>query len=90
MSITPSQLRADVYRLIDQVIETGKPLEIIRNGHIVRLVPTEPVSVLSRLIPHPDYIIGDPESLVHNDWSSEWDPQNAVATGHLSHRHVGA
>lgn len=78
MPITPSQLHADVYRLIDQVIEMGKPLDIIRNGHIVRLVPMEPVSTLSRLIPHPDYITGDPESLVHDDWSAEWDSQNAL------------
>ncbi len=27
---------------------------------------------LLNLIPHPDLIIGDPDSLVHMDWSEEW------------------
>lgn len=78
MSITPSQLRANLYRLLDQVIETGEALEIRRNGHVVRLVPAAPVSVLSRLLPHPDYVQGPSEDLVHQDWSSEWDPENAL------------
>ena len=55
MPIIPSQLRTDMYWLMDQVIETGKPVEILRNGHIVRLVSAEPVTLLPPLAPHPDY-----------------------------------
>lgn len=32
MSVTPSQLRADIYRLLEEVLETGVPLEVERGG----------------------------------------------------------
>ncbi len=74
MRLTPSQLRADVYRLIDQVITTGEPLEIDRNGTIVRLVPPSASSWLDRLPRREGVVVGDPEDLVHNDWSEGWTP----------------
>ena len=71
--MTPTKLRRDIYRLLDQVLETGIPIEIERNGRILRLVPDQPVSKLGNLVQR-DCIIGDPEELVHMDWSSEWNP----------------
>ena len=73
MKVTPTKLRRDIYRLLDQVLETGIPIEIERNGRILRLVPDQPVSKLGNLVQR-DCIIGDPEELVHMDWSSEWNP----------------
>lgn len=75
MRVTPSQLRADVYNLIDRVIETGEPLEIERKGQVVRLVPPRRGSWLDRL-PRRSAIIGDPEDLVSIDWSSGWNPDD--------------
>lgn len=72
MSMTASELRQNVYRIIDQVLETGVPVEIERAGRRVRLVPEETPSKLARLMPHPGTIVGDPEDLVHVEWSSEW------------------
>jgi hypothetical protein len=77
MAITASKLRADVYRLLDEVLETGKPLEIERNGKLLVVEPKEPVekgSVLDRLPRREGAIIGDPDELIHIDWSSEWNP----------------
>lgn len=37
MAITASQLRQDVYRLLDHVLETGVPLEIERGGRRLRI-----------------------------------------------------
>jgi len=76
--VTPSQLRQDVYRLIDRVLETGQPLEIRRRGQRLRLVPDAPVDRLSRIQVNPDLIVGDPEDLVSIDWSGEWDPDRAI------------
>jgi hypothetical protein len=78
MAITASQLRQDVYRLLDHVLSTGEPLEIERKGRLLRLVPDEPVGRLSRIHVHPDAIVGDPEELVSSDWSSEWDQGRAL------------
>ena len=72
-SVTPSQLRADVYHLLDQVLETGEPLVIRRKGRTLRLVPDTPSDRLQRIRTNPDVIVGDPEDLVSVSWSEEWD-----------------
>lgn len=77
-TVTASQLRQDVYRLLDQVLETGEPLEISRKGRTLRVVADQPTSWLERITPIPDLIHGDPEDLVHVDWSGEWDADRAL------------
>jgi hypothetical protein len=74
MPITASELRANVYKLLDEVIETGVPLVIERNGHRLRIEPEVPVSKLDQLPDRPDAIVGDPEDFVHIDWSDYWKP----------------
>jgi prevent-host-death family protein len=74
MSISATELRANIYKLLDQVIETGVPLEIERNGHVVRLVAEKPQSKWDRLVPRPESVVGDPDDLVHMDWYDEWKP----------------
>jgi hypothetical protein len=69
-----SALRADLYRLLDRVLETGTPLEVDRNGVGLVIVPAARGSRLGRLRPHPGFIPGDPNELVHLDWSDEWMP----------------
>jgi hypothetical protein len=77
MPITASKLRANVYRLLDQVLETGQPLEIERNGKALVIAPKEEASIWERLPRREGYIVGDPADLIHIDWSSEWDPDPA-------------
>ena len=74
MTITVSALRQDLYRLLDRVLETGETLEIERKGRRLLVTPAQIPPKLDRLVPHPDCIVGDPEDLVHVDWSSEWRP----------------
>jgi antitoxin (DNA-binding transcriptional repressor) of toxin-antitoxin stability system len=74
MALTASELRANIYKLIDQVLETGVPLEIKRKGKTVLIVPKNPPSKLKRLIRRDHYIKGDPEELIHLDWTGEWSP----------------
>ena len=76
MKITASKLRENIYKLLDQVLETGTPVEIERRGRKLRIVPGDdpPRSKLDRLEPRPHAIVGDPEDLVHLDWSTEWKP----------------
>jgi prevent-host-death family protein len=71
-SLTASQLRGNIYRLLDQVIETGEPLEIQRRKKKVRIVPAEPVRRIDRLKKR-NWIIGNPEAIVTVDWSREWN-----------------
>lgn len=74
VTVNPSELRANLYRLLDEVLETGVPLEIERKGRRLRIVADSPPSKLDRLVPHPGTVIGDPEDLVAMDWSSYWNP----------------
>ena len=69
-----SRLRANLYRVLDEVLETGVPVVVERNGQRLRIVPAEMVGRLEALARHPDYLATDPESLVHLDWSAEWKP----------------
>lgn len=73
MPVKPSQLRENIYRILDQVLETGIPVEIVRHGKLLRIVPIETRSKLDNLKPRP-YLLSDPEDLIHQDWSGEWQP----------------
>src|SRR5881397_1314244 len=58
----------------DRLLETGIPVEIERRGKILKIVPTEMPKKLDNLIDRRDFVRGDPEDIVHLDWSSAWQP----------------
>ena len=74
MAVSASILRANVYRLLDQALETGLPIEVERKGKILPITPESPPSKLGRLTRRATYIRGDANDQVHMDWSSEWKP----------------
>ena len=71
MKVTASALRQNIYSILDQVLATGEPVEIIRKGNKLRIVPEQKPSKLSRLKKR-SCVVGDPDSIVHLDWSKEW------------------
>jgi prevent-host-death family protein len=74
MTRTATELRRDLYKLLDQVLETGKPIEIERRGRRLRIIAVDPPDALARIQPMPGLIVGDPGTLEHVDWSREWRP----------------
>lgn len=73
-SITLTELRGNLYQLIDQVIDTGMPLDIERKGHHIKIT-VEPTSLKTdRLIERPGVIIDPNDDLIHNNWIDEWKP----------------
>ncbi|MFP4393599.1 MAG: hypothetical protein ACLFPG_12190 [Desulfohalobiaceae bacterium] len=72
--ITPTELRKNLYRILDEILNSGKALDITRKGQTLRITPVYRSSGLETLQPHPGTIVGDPEDIVHNDWSSYWSP----------------
>jgi len=72
--ITATQLRKDVYRLLDQVVDSGEGIEVKRKGKRIQIVPVDPCSKLESLQAHPSTIVGDPDGFVHTDWSDSWKP----------------
>ncbi len=73
MTLRASALRENIYRILDEILETGVPVEIERKGKLLRILAVEPKSKLANLKAR-DVIVGDPEDLVHVDWSDEWRP----------------
>lgn len=77
-TVTATELRQQIYRLLDEVLESGEPLEVVRKGRRLRIVADEPRDPLARITPIEGLIAGDPEDLVALDWSSEWDAGSAI------------
>jgi antitoxin (DNA-binding transcriptional repressor) of toxin-antitoxin stability system len=71
MRVTASKLRENVYRILDEAIETGEPVEIVRKGVVLRIVLEKPPSKLARLKKR-SVFVGDPDDIIGMDWSKEW------------------
>jgi len=74
LATSASKLRANIYRMLDEVLETGQPLEVERKGRTLVIAPKEEQSIWDRLPRREGAIVGDPNELIHIDWSSEWNP----------------
>ena len=76
MRLSASSLRQDIYRVLDEVLETGVPVEIERKGRLLRIVPADEPGGAGRIreLPARPYLRSDPEEIVHVDWSDEWRP----------------
>jgi len=68
-------IQNDIFQLLDKVIKTGVPVEIERKGKRLLISPAEKRRDLGSLEEHPEFIVGNPDDLVHIDWSAEWKPQ---------------
>jgi hypothetical protein len=71
MPITASKLRENVYKILDEAIETGVPVEVIRKGVVLKIAVEKPPSKLARLKKR-SLFVGDPDDIIGMDWSSEW------------------
>ena len=70
-TVTPTELRANLYRLLDEVLESGLPLRILRGGKYLQIEPMEEAQKLDNLTPRPETIQGDPDDLADIHWDEE-------------------
>jgi antitoxin (DNA-binding transcriptional repressor) of toxin-antitoxin stability system len=71
MTITPSKLRENIYQILDNAIATGEPVEVLRKGAVLRIVPEKRISKLANLKKRGGFV-GDPDDIIGMDWSKEW------------------
>ena len=71
MRITASKLRENIYRVLDEAIETGVPIEVVRKGAVLRIVPEKRPSQLANLKKRAGFE-GDPDDIIGMDWSTDW------------------
>ncbi len=71
MAITATKLRQNLYRILDEIIDSGIPVRINRKGEILKIIPEKKKSKLERLTEHKT-IVGDPESIIDISFADEW------------------
>ena len=74
-TMNATQLRARLYRVLDRVIETGRPQRLERKGHtlLITLAARPPRLDLDRL-PRRHATELSPEDLVDVSWEDAWEP----------------
>lgn len=87
--ITITELRSNIYKIIDEVIRTGEPVSVRRNNNIVTVAVPKKISSkvsknkkindLSKIVPIPDCLVEDPEFYRSIDWNSLIEPWNPDA-----------
>ncbi len=70
-TVTPTELRSNIYNLLDEVLKTGIPLEVNKGGKRLRIIPVEKTDKLCNLVSRPNVIQGDPDDLVNVSWEEE-------------------
>ncbi len=71
MALTVTRLRENIYKILDQVLESGIPVEINRKGKTLTIMPPEKPDKLKNLRKH-KILNCDPDEIIHMDWSKEW------------------
>jgi hypothetical protein len=67
-NLTPTELRNNIYNVLDEVLVTGIPVEIIRKGKILKIIAADTVDKLQNFSARPEFITGDSEDLPEIHW----------------------
>jgi hypothetical protein len=78
MKLAATQLRTELYRVLDRVLESGETVEVVRpRGTVVLHAAKKPAPKKTRRRApgkNPRLVVGDPDELVNFDWSKHWKP----------------
>jgi len=77
MILSADKLRQNLYRILDEILDSGIPVKISRKGEILKIIPEKKESKLERLKEHKT-IIGDPESIIDIDFSDKWKEKDNI------------
>ncbi len=72
-TVTATQLHADLYSLLDEVLKTGTPLHISHKDQIPTIKQLARPDKPENLIPRTDSIPGNPDDLADIQWEPEID-----------------
>ena len=70
-TVSPTELRSNIYKLLDEVLNSGVPIEINKGGKLLRIVSVAKSNKLANLVSRTDIINGNPEDLVNINWEKE-------------------
>lgn len=70
-TVSPTELRSNIYKLLDDVLNSGVSLEINKGGKLLRIVPVAKSNKLTNLVSRSDVIVGNSDDLVDISWEKE-------------------
>lgn len=73
--VNPTQLRKDLYCILDQIINSGEGVEVMRDGGSVLLLAQKGPGKLANLKRRAT-IAGDPEDIDRVSWEGSWQPDS--------------
>lgn len=74
--MTPTELRKDLYRVLDDVLDTGVPQEVIRGARMLMIVPAGGRRLKVDDLPRREALACSPDELVATSWEQEWSPES--------------
>lgn len=71
-TMKPTQLRNNLYQVLDEIVRTGEPIFVERGGNTIKISVDRPyVNDLSRLVKRPELIVGNPDDIDTINWENE-------------------
>jgi len=70
-TIPVDQLTTNLINLLEEIVNTGDPIELNWQGNRFQILPVQKKSKLDNLVPHPEVYIGDPDDFVNISWEHE-------------------
>ncbi len=75
-TITATELRRNVYQILDTVLNSGTPQEILRNGQKLLIVPAGPKRRRFEEAPKRQILTCSFDELVATSWEGSWNPDS--------------
>lgn len=73
--MTPTELRNDIYRVLDEVLTTGVPQEVTRGDRVLMIIPAGGRRLRLEDLPRREALTCSPDELVEISWEREWSPE---------------
>jgi len=73
-ALTATELRKDIYRVLDEVLETGVPQEVTRGSRTLMIVPAGGRRLRLEDLPRREALSCSPDELVETSW--DWSPES--------------
>lgn len=73
--MTPTELRKDLYRVLDDVLETGVPQEVARGARMLMIVPSGGRRLDLADLPRRQALACSADELVATSWDREWSAE---------------
>jgi len=72
--MTATELRKDIYKVLDEVLESGVPQQVIRGPRTLMIVPAGGARLRLADLPRREALNCSPDELVATSW--DWSPES--------------